>query len=130
MRPKARGNIYCVKCRKNRNCELVTGKEIYPHRPDLYELCFYKCPKCGNYVGCHKGTNRPLGVIPTPELRQARMKVHAKLDPLWKNGIIERNKLYKMLSDELGYKYHTAETRSIEQCLQVYDLICKIEKDI
>ena len=77
--------LYCCKCGKEVQAALVKGDVIYPHRPDLSQLNFYQCPVCKNYVGCHKGTKRALGCIPTKELRLARNKLHAKMDPLWKN---------------------------------------------
>ena len=77
--------LYCVNCKKDIEGILTSGKEIYPHRKDLYNLKFYKCPVCGNYVGCHKGTEKPLGCIPSRELKRYRMSVHDILDPLWKS---------------------------------------------
>lgn len=41
---------YCCECRKDVNCEMVKGDVIYPHRPDLYDLNFIRCPICGNYT--------------------------------------------------------------------------------
>ena len=42
---------YCCECRKDVYCEMVKGDVIYPHRPDLYDLNFVRCPICGNYTG-------------------------------------------------------------------------------
>lgn len=46
---------YCCECRKDVNCEMVKGDVIYPHRPDLYDLDFVRCPVCGNYTGKYDG---------------------------------------------------------------------------
>lgn len=60
--------------------KLVTGKAIYPHRPDLFRLHFWQCEPCGAYVGCHKkeGGNgdgtKPLGRIANAELRAAKTR--------------------------------------------------------
>ena len=78
--------IWCVKCQKDVEAELITGDIIYPHRPDLYNRNFYKCPFCGGYVGCHPNTTKPLGCIPTVALKMARIRVHDKLDSLWKSS--------------------------------------------
>lgn len=43
------------------------------------------CPPCGAWVGCHKGTNLPLGRLANAELRTARREVHNVFDPLWLN---------------------------------------------
>lgn len=110
-------------------CKLKSGEEIYPHRPDLYDLKMYECPHCHGRVGVHKGATKPLGCIPTPEMKRARIIVHNLIDPLWRSGKIERGRLYKMLSDELGYPYHTGETKSIEELREVYKAIIKIKKN-
>ena len=121
--------IYCCGCCTEVNARLTDGKEIYPHRNDLHDLPFWKCDRCGNYVGCHHKTNNPtlpLGVIPTKELMNARKHIHKILDPLWKHGKIKRNVLYARLSEELGWKYHTANIRSIEEARKVYKIIKQI----
>lgn len=63
--------IYCCECDEVVKCELKSGKEIYPHRPALYDVNMYECPNCHNRVGVHKGTTKALGCIPTPEIKQA-----------------------------------------------------------
>jgi hypothetical protein len=58
--------IYCTGCEKDVEARLTDGEERYPHRPDLYELPFWKCDTCKGYVGCHHKTKtptKPLGVI-------------------------------------------------------------------
>jgi hypothetical protein len=122
--------IWCCKCNKTVNGILTTGKEIYPHRPDLYKKNFYKCPHCGGYVGCHQNSRRPLGCIPTEELKIARMRLHAKMDPLWKSKKITRKELYTLLKNKLGYTYHNGETRTVQECLKVWDILDEIEKEL
>ena len=122
-------NLYCCKCGHKVEARLTDGAEIYPHRRDLKSLPFWKCDACGNHVGCHHKTDnptRPLGCIPSPEIKHARKHIHRILDPLWKTGKIERKKLYKMLSDATGRKYHTANIRTIEEARHVYKLIQSI----
>lgn len=78
--------IYCCGCKADVGARLTDGREIYPHRADLAALPFWKCDACGNAVGCHHKTKertRPLGCIPTPELKTARSHIHRVLDPLW-----------------------------------------------
>ena len=118
--------LYCVQCGTEVTAEKVTGQQVYPHRPDLYNLVFYKCPVCQNFVGTHKATNEPLGCIPNKELKQQRMRVHAIMDPLWQQGKISRKDLYKEISSKLGYRYHTGNTRSIQECETVLTIITDI----
>lgn len=108
---------------------LTSGAEIYPHRDDLATLPFWKCDACGNYVGCHHKTGNPtepLGNIPTPELRKARNHIHAILDPLWKTKRFKRKEIYRLISDHMGFGYHTAKLRTIEEARKAYKFIKEI----
>lgn len=124
--------IRCCGCGEKVEARLTDGKEIYSHRPDLHSLPFWKCDECGNFVGCHhktKDRTRPLGCIPTPELRKARGHIHKILDPLWqgvKRKNSKRKEIYQILSDELGYKYHTANIGDIEEARKVYRLVLNL----
>jgi hypothetical protein len=118
--------IRCCGCEKKVEARLTDGGEIYPRRPDLKSLPFWKCDACGNYVGCHhktKNRTQPLGCIPTPEIKNARQHIHKLLDPIWQSGKMKRKELYKILSDRLGWKYHTANIRSVEEAREVYHII-------
>lgn len=121
--------IYCCECKTKVAAILTTGKEIYPHREDLCGLPFWQCPNCKKYVGCHKNSkNKPLGNIPTKEIRNARQHIHALIDPLWKDGFITRDNFYNELSSKLGWGYHTANIRSIDEARQVYKIALDIKK--
>ena len=80
----------------------------------------------------HKSKNRtkPLGVIATPKIKNARTHIHRILDPVWKNGEIGRQELYKRVSDALGYEYHTAEIRSLSEARNVYRVVRRIVSDM
>ena len=121
--------IYCCECKEKINANKVTGEVIYPHRKDLYSLVFYQCPTCKNYVGTHKNSkdNTPLGNIPAPEIREKRKEIHAILDPIWKNKKIKRKELYKIISKKLGFQYHTATTRTINECEKVINLLNELK---
>lgn len=122
--------LYCCGCKKKVNAVLVEGYDIYPHREDLWDKKFYQC-ECGLYVGCHPNSERPLGCMATKEIKKARQKIHKILDPLWENkGKGKRTKLYKRLSDKLGYEYHTAGIRDIEEAGKIYKLVQTIRKEI
>lgn len=89
--------------------ELVSGTDIYPHRPDLKDKRIYRCEPCGAWVGCHPGTLNPLGRLANAELRAAKQRAHAAFDPLWRakmerEGIKQkeaRNRAYQWLAAEL-----------------------------
>lgn len=88
---------YCGKC-----TELVTGDVIYPRRPELHRKKFYLCKPCDAYVGCHPGTENPLGRLANKELRRAKMRAHAAFDPLWQDGKLRRREAYAALASMLG----------------------------
>ena len=118
--------IYCCGCAEKVEARLTSGKEIYPNRSDLHALPFWKCDTCRNYVGCHHKTGnptQPLGNIPTPELRRARGKIHEILDFIYASGKIPRTEIYKRISDALGYRYHSAQIRTIDEARNVYLVI-------
>lgn len=123
--------LYCCQCQKDVPARLTNGEEIYPHRPDLFHLPFWKCDTCKNYVGCHHKTTKPtnpLGNIPNLDMRYARQKIHEILDPLFLSGAYNRRHLYAKLSKKLGYKYHTAEIKTLEEARRVYAAVQEIIK--
>ena len=131
--PKSR-TIFCCGCKTDVTARLTTGKEIYPHRRDLASLPFWKCDACGNFVGYHHKTSdrtRPLGCIPTPEIKTARSHIHRILDPLWKENRVPRRDLYQRIAASIGVaEYHTAEIRSVEQAREVYRVVTEIEASL
>lgn len=105
--------VKCPYC--NKNAELVNGDILYPHRPDLKYLKFYRCLPCDAYVGCHKKHpqyspkgDTPLGRLANKKLRSLKRKVHNILDPLWKRETKSRQRysarkaVYKRLANEMG----------------------------
>lgn len=126
--------IYCCECEKKVHARLTNGREIYPSRADLHGLPFWKCDACGNYVGCHhkaKNKTHPLGVIPTPPLRRWRSKIHAVLDPLWKDRLISRTQAYNEIARRLGLDvFHTANIRTVDEAKEVYDIAVLLQQEL
>lgn len=99
--------VNCYYC--GRQALLVSGTEIYPHRPDLTKTKFYLCRPCQAWVGVHPNSkNVPLGRLANAELRAAKSAAHRAFDPLWKEGAMKRKEAYKWLQGALGL--------SAEQC--------------
>lgn len=118
--------IHCCACSGDVAARLTDGKEIYPHRTDLHRLPFWRCDSCGNFVGCHHKTanrTKPLGCIPTPEIKEARKRIHAEMDPIWRSGKVGRSAIYGAISAELGREYHTAELRSMDDVAKVLAVV-------
>ncbi len=118
-----RETIFCVECNKEVIAVRVTGDIIYPHRRDLHLKRFFKCLDCDNYVGTHRDSGKPLGVIPSKELRKQRMKIHELIDPVWKNGTMKRGEMYQKIKEFLGYEFHTAEIDSMEKAKDIFETL-------
>lgn len=136
-------NPVCPYC--NGDSKLVTGLVIYPTRVDLADLSFYQCAPCDAYVGCHKGTTKPLGRLADKELRKWKNIAHRGFDAIWKGfkkrgiegnemsfdyphdavktpGRMNRGMAYKYLAESMGIeqKHCHIGMFTIEQCKQVY----------
>jgi hypothetical protein len=127
--------IYCGICDKKQEIILTTGKEIYPHRKDLFKLKFWKCPVCGGYVGTHKNSkkHKPLGCIVSKEVKNARIRIHKLLDILWSSPCefnYSRKELYKKISEHIGRKYHTAKIKTLKEANEIYIFIRDLAKRI
>ena len=84
---------YCVKL-----AELADSEEIYGRSYGNLWIC----RQCGSYVGCHKGTDNPLGTICDEETREWRKQLHKVFDPIWENGEMSRKQTYAWLAVEMG----------------------------
>ena len=105
----------CPYCKKEAKwCE---NKEIYGRNFGKSFMCHY-CKDCDAYVGCHNNTRRPLGTMANKELREWRVKAHAVIDPLWKEGGIPRKEVYALLKEKLGRAIHIGES-DIETCKEI-----------
>jgi hypothetical protein len=127
-KPSRFKKIWCCNCNKEVWTIAAKGKKIYPHIPKLKDNHYWQCKHCSGYVGCHPDDryHRPLGSIPTPRLKKARNEIHKILDPLWqsyKKKNKKRTELYREISTYLGYEFHTAEIRDIEEAKKIFRFI-------
>jgi hypothetical protein len=112
--------------------ERVGGDVIYPHRPDLAAKVIYRCVPCGAWVGCHHGTDVPLGRLADSELRLAKQAAHAAFDPLWEakrrrediSKSKARNAGYEWLAEQLGIKRRDCHLgmMDVAQCRRVVEI--------
>lgn len=103
-------HVTCDYC--SQPAPLVTGRELYPHRPDLWEKKFYRCTPCDAHVGCHPPADGPrggvgdgtvpMGRLANAELRRAKTAAHAVFDPFWQAARMRRRDAYLWLAQELG----------------------------
>jgi hypothetical protein len=125
--------LWCCQCQSDVDARLTSGAEVYPHRPDLADVPRWKCDGCGNHVGTHHKTDnptRPLGNIPSNEIKAARIHIHNLIDPLWKSKQVKRSKLYAEMSKRLGYEYHTGEIKTLDEARHVYRVARDVIRDI
>jgi len=107
--------IFCPYCEKEAKwCE---NKVIYGRNYGKSYMCYY-CEDCNAYVGCHNNSKKPLGTMADGELREWRKKVHAKIDPLWKENNWERSTIYKKLKRYYGSHVHIGDS-DIDLCADI-----------
>ncbi len=96
--------VTCPYCQAD--AELTTGKEIYPHRRDLYQLRFWICRPCKAHTGTHKYSKNhaPKGRLANADLRKARSAAHRAFDPLWRDHGMHRSEAYEWLREAMGWE--------------------------
>lgn len=111
---------------------LTSGREVYPHRPDLASKPIYACMPCGAWVGCHPGTTKPLGRMANADLRALKKKAHEVFDRRWKgrqsvNGS-PRKSAYTWLAARMGMEFKRCHIGyfSEDECTRVIEL-CEAE---
>lgn len=83
------------------NIELTTNDRIYGRIYGDWPKIYY-CNDCRAAVGCHPGTEIPLGRMADRATRQLRTKAHDEFDKLWRSGLMSRAKAYNWLALTLG----------------------------
>ena len=81
--------------------KLIDSQIIYGKSYGLAWVC-ENYPKCDAYVGCHPGTDKPLGRLADKELRAWKGAAHAAFDPMWKSRKMTRRRAYQWLSGQIG----------------------------
>lgn len=110
--------MQCPYC--NKEATYGPNELWYGKRYGKSYMCYF-CKPCDAYVGCHNNSTKPLGTMANRELREWRMKAHAKIDPLWKERGWSRNSVYKYLSKVFGRQIHIGES-DIKTCQKIVNL--------
>lgn len=114
-------DVICDYC--GRKAELVDSKVIYGTSYGM----MYLCRHCNAYVGCHKGTDRPLGRFADAELRYWKKAAHAVFDPLWRQGRFrgQRKAAYEWLAEQMGLPVEQTHIGmfDIAQCKQAIKIV-------
>lgn len=107
---------------------MTNGRVIYPNRPDLANRKFWVCDDCKARVGCHPGTEIPLGNLADAETRMWRVRAHETFDWLWKTAnqpSETRSKLYRWLASKMQLTAEECHIGKfdIKQCKSVQRLV-------
>lgn len=62
----------------------------------------WSCTACGSSVRCAPGTTEALGKMAPAEVRKIRRELHLLIDPLWQNGLMNRDHVYTILRSILN----------------------------
>lgn len=102
---------------------LVTGWTI---SQDLSNRKYWYCAGDNAYIGAHAKTERPLGTMADPDLREARRAAHVEFDEIWQEKALRetlepfhaRGKGYRWLAEQMQIPVSEANisTMGLEQC--------------
>lgn len=115
--------VKCTYCGKP--AELANGTDLYPHREDLADKKFWRCVPCEAYVGCHRGTESPMGTLANKNLRAVRSEAHRLFDQVWRNGRHSRDVAYRMLARAMRISVGRCHIGhfSIKECRRVIHIV-------
>ncbi|ADV02232.1 zinc-finger-containing protein [Alicycliphilus denitrificans] len=106
-----------------RAVELVSNEVIYG-RVFGWPLT-YRCKGCRARVGCHPGTDLPLGTLADDATMRARRAAHDAFDPLWQGkGGKARSRAYQALAKAMGQTKAHISWMDAPACAKVVQ-ICK-----
>lgn len=114
----------CPYC--NKEAVWCENKEIYGKNYGKSYMCWL-CKPCNAYVGCHNNSKRALGTLANAELREWRKKVHARIDPMWREQGMKRKEMYKTLNRLVNKEFHVGEA-DIEMCKKILELFPEEKK--
>ena len=125
-----RRKVKCPYC--GANGVLRKAAEIYGD--NAFEEYVYVCsnyPTCNSYVGVHKGTLKPKGIMADGDLRNKRIRTHKMFDSVWKNNIMTRKEAYRWLSYELclGFEQTHIANFSSYMCDKAIEVCKKLLKN-
>ena len=88
---------------------------------------FYQCQNCNARVGCHKGTDRPMGNLANEALRMKRKETHQVFDGFWKSKGMSRTQGYKWMAKKLRLSEELAHIGGFEmdRCQKLINLCHK-----
>ena len=102
--------------------ELVNNARFYGGNEFGWPLA-YCCSGCGARVGCHPGTDIPLGTLADMRTMKARRDAHAAFDPLWRGKTPwHRQEAYRALARVMGLRSAHISHFDEKECVRVVEL--------
>lgn len=90
------------------SCDACGGPRVHLQKRSLMRMRVNKkwdlvwhCLDCLALVGCHEGTDIPLGMMADVQCREARFLAHRAFDRMWKGGGLTRARAYVWLAETL-----------------------------
>ena len=97
----------------------VENKEVYGRNYGKSYM-IWLCRDCDAYVGCHNNTKIPKGnYLANIILREARIKAHSVIDPLWQSHKYKRRTVYLRLKEAFSEEVHIGATKTPEECEEI-----------
>lgn len=132
--PKKAPAPTCPYC--NHLAELTNSAEVYGGRD--FGKMVWRCRRCEAWVGCHPGTNTPLGRLANAELRKAKIAAHDAFDSLWRRKHVKeggskgraRGAGYRWLAEQLGIEPASCHIGmfDVELCKRVVEVCAPYKK--
>lgn len=86
------------------NIQFVNNSAAYGvERPVLNGWPYmWLCYDCRSSVYCHENTRFPLGFMADKATRALRIRFHKAFDPIWKQGLVQRQDAYHWLANNIN----------------------------
>lgn len=117
-------------------CDNCGGPKVHLQKRSLMKMrvfgnwdLVWHCLDCLALVGCHEGTDVPLGRMADATTRAARFEAHRAFDPLWqRGGKWARAEAYVWLANVLHIPPEDAHIGmlSVEQCEALMEAITNL----
>ena len=98
--------VICPYCRMD--ALRMTGRELYPAKPELANKHYFACRNCDAWIGCKDGTWEPVGRLANAALRRAKQTVHAAVEPILATAM-STHKLTKSQARTAIYRWIATE---------------------
>lgn len=118
--------VDCDYC--GRPATLTTGRELYGQSGSRGRRLYWRCDPCDAHVGCHPGSDGPLGSLAKKAVREARIRAHNAFELLIECGLTRRD-AYTWLRNQMGLDERACHIGrfDVERCRRVVN-ICSAYK--